>query len=191
MVPPCPSVGVALAPGPRAGAAAAASAGRCGVVAGNAERRVPERVPAVLVDHFLRDVDAEAGERIRLVVRHAPDACRHLILRRQVLSEHRPFAAAATHRQVANRRRAAVDRKSRPQLRRALPIPRDGQQIALERRRQTGARFVLRQVTRQRSRSLIGCDEIRRRNRETTSAATTATAAPSDNTNFVLLICAS
>ena len=161
-VPPCPSVGAAGAP---CGAAPPAAASSCGVVPRNAERRVPERVPAILVDHFLSDVDTETGKRVRLVVRHAPDACRHLILGRQVLSEHRPLAAAATHRQVANRRRAAVDGKPRPQLRCALPIPRDGEQIAFERRRETGARLVLRQVTRQRSRCLIRCVEIRRRHR--------------------------
>ena len=99
-------------------------------------------------------------ECVRLVIRHAPDACRHLILRRQVLPEHRPLAAAATHRQVANRRRAAVDGKPRPQLRCALPIPRDGEQITFERRRETGAGFVLRQVAGQRSRSLIRRNEV-------------------------------
>jgi hypothetical protein len=51
----------------------------------------------VLVDHVLRDVGAQTGQRIRLVVRHAPHTCRHLIFRRQVLSERRPFAAAAPH----------------------------------------------------------------------------------------------
>src|SRR6185295_5156672 len=68
------------------------------VVPGNAQRGVPERVPPMLVDHVLRHVDAEARERVRLIVRHAPDTCRHAIFRREVLPEHRPLSTALSHR---------------------------------------------------------------------------------------------
>ena len=117
----------------------------------------------MLFEHLGRDVDAKAGKRVRLVVRHAADAGRHPIFRREVLPEHRPFAAAAAHGQIANCRRAGVDRKSRAQLRRALAIPRDSEHVAFERRREAGARFVLREVAVQRSRRLIRGADVRRR----------------------------
>ena len=146
----------AAAPPPRPPAPAAAR-----VIPGNAERRVPERVPLIFFQEFRRDVDAEAGKGVRLVVRHAADACRHLVLGREVLPEHRPLTAVSLYRQITNRRRAAIDRESGTQLRRALTVPRHREQVALECCGKTTVGLVLRHVALQRSCSLIGCDEIR------------------------------
>ena len=110
------------------------------------QRRIPEGVPAVLVDHLFCQLDAGCFQRVRLVVRHPADAADDVILRREVFAERGPLAAGFPDRQIPNHRLTAVDRVARAQVGAVLAGPRHDQQILLDAGREALRRLVLRQV---------------------------------------------
>ena len=113
---------------------------------GHHERRVPEGIPAILVDDLLRDLDAGVAQRLRLLLGHAPDAARDAIFGRQVLTERGPLPACFPDRQIAQHRLPAVDRVPGPQFSARLAGPCHNEQILIDRRREPRGPFVLRQV---------------------------------------------
>ena len=118
--------------------------------AGQHERRVPERVPALLVDRLRCELDTGRTQRRRLILTEAANPADDVVFGREVLAERRQLAAGFFHRQIANHRLSVVDRKPRPQVRAVLARPRHDEQILIDRGRQSLARFVLRQVAAQR-----------------------------------------
>src|SRR5207247_10237941 len=53
------------------------------------QRRVPERIPPVLVDHILRQLDAGLAKRIRLIVGHPANTADDVVFRTEILAERR------------------------------------------------------------------------------------------------------
>ena len=80
---------------------------------GHHERRIPERIPPVLLDHFRRQRDAGVAQWLRLLLRHAADAARHAIFGNQILSDHGPLPACFADRKIAHHRLTVVDPISR------------------------------------------------------------------------------
>ena len=111
------------------------------------ERRIPEGVPLVLLDHLRRDLDPEVFERLSLLRRHAPHAADDVVLRRQVLTQRGPCACRFPDRQLSNHGLAGIDCVSRAQLGSVLAFPRHREPVSLRNRCETRHRLVLREVT--------------------------------------------
>ena len=125
---------------------------------GQHERRIPERIPAVLVDDRRRQLDARADERLGLLHAHAADAADDVVLGREVLPDRGPRPARLAHRELAHGRRAALDREARAQFLVVLAVPRHDERVLLDARRQPRRGLVLAHVALHR----VGQHDVRR-----------------------------
>src|SRR5262249_58026689 len=106
----------------------------------------PERIPAVLLDHLRRELDAGADERLGLLHAHAADTAHDVVFGRQVLSDRRPLTARPAYRELTNRWRAAVNREARAQFLAVLTGPREDDAVGFSARSEAGRRLVLAHV---------------------------------------------
>ena len=110
------------------------------------QRRVPERVPAVLRDHLRRQLDAGRAQRIRLLRGHAPHAGHDVVFGGQMFAEDRPGRTGRPDRQIAHERPSLDDLVARAKLGVAVAAPRDDEQIFRERGVESGSAFVMREI---------------------------------------------
>ena len=110
------------------------------------QRRVPERIPPVLGDDFLRQLDAGLAKRIRLIVGHPANTADDVVFRTEILAERRPLPAGLLDRQIPNHRLAGFDAIPRAQFGAVLAGPRDDEHVLIDGCRQPLRRLVLRQV---------------------------------------------
>ena len=136
------------------------------------ERRVPERVPLVLIDDRRRDRHAQSLERLNLLIAHAAETGRHAKLRRHVGGQRGPGAAVRLDRQFADRWRPAGDRQPKPHLLAAIAVPRQ-HAAGFSRGSQSWRRLVAAHAARGRLRGDIDCAARMR------EAAATMAAVPS------------
>src|SRR5262249_26028240 len=113
---------------------------------GQDERRIPECVPALLVDALLRELDARRPHRSSLIHPETTDAGDDVIFGREVLTYGAPRPARFFRGELADNRRAVLDRITRAHLGAGLAVPRHGQHALIDARRETGRTFVLREI---------------------------------------------
>ena len=101
------------------------------------ERRIPERLPPVLVDDVRRKVDAQSAERRDLLIAHASQTGHHAKIRSDVGRQHPPRPAAFAHGKLLDSRNAAGDDELEPQRLAAFGVPRHRQPVDGRRRRQS------------------------------------------------------
>src|SRR5262249_18362790 len=116
------------------------------------ERRIPERVPAFLVHALFRQLYPGGAERARLVHAETADAGDDVVLGREVLSDRSPLPARSLRGELANDRRAVLDRIAGPHLGAGLTVPRHSQHALLDAGREARRAFVAAHVAAERIR---------------------------------------
>src|SRR5205814_9820268 len=95
-----------------------------GGTAGNVERRVPERIPLVLLDHLVCDVlDAVLLESLLGLALHAAAPGDHAELRRHAAGQRSPRAPLLPRSELRDGGRPVVDDEPEPQLLVPVTVP--------------------------------------------------------------------
>src|SRR5581483_7336638 len=113
------------------------------LVSWHSQGRVPERLPAILIEDLRGNFDAENLQRLKLLIGHAPQPRNHFEFRRQVRSQRFPRATLLPHRNFTDHGSALIYAETHSEFVVLFPIPSEGQDLVYYLRPQSRLRFVI------------------------------------------------